>query len=438
MPLPHFALVLALSLIPISAAGQTLRDAVARAVSRFPDIEGAAAQRDVLAAQTGQARAELYPALRASVSEGKERSNNVSTRSLPGDPVLRRREAQLTLSQLLFDGGEALEQIKRTQALTEAAKSSLSEIAQDVALRASQAFLDVRQYRDQLENARRNIATHERTLADVRTLAEAGRGRGADVVQAQARLALAASSIEQISGQLSRAEATYIYLTGTPPGALAPPPSFATDLPRRLDDALDNALAQHPSIRVAQKQADAATHDRESARARLVSPRLSLELGVARNRGLDGIPGANDDRFAMLRLRYNLFRGFGDEYRVQEAQARIHQSIADIEQARLALQREIRESWDALASERSRLLRLEQYAQASAVVVENYRGQFQLGQRSLLDVLNAENERFNAQASLITARFQVASLELRLLAGLGTLLDVLDVRSIAHRAEVSR
>jgi len=96
---------------------------------------------------------------------------------------------------------------------------------------------------------------------------------------------------------------------------------------------------------------------------------------------------------------------------------------------RIDVERDVRQAWSGLASERQRLPQLAQYARASADVAEAYRLQFQLGQRSLLDVLNAENERYNAVSNYIAARAVVTSSELRLLSTQGRLVDALGLSS---------
>ena len=409
------------------SGAETLTQAVARAVARFPEIQGAQSRREATEAQVGQARAEFFPSVNASLGEGRERSNNASTRPLGDDPTLTRREADITVSQLLFDGGAAGGQIRRFGARATGAGFAVTNTAQNVALRAAQAFIEVYRLREQLRIAHENVATHERSLGDVTALADAGRGRRADVVQADARLALARSAVEQLSGQLRQAAAVYRYLTGQAPGALDAPEPLQSKLPAQLERALDQVLESHPAVLTAKQEFDAAQYDRDSARARRVAPRVTLDAGGSRNRDLDGVRGANDDLYVMLRLRYNLFRGFGDDERVRETQARIAEALAELERTRNEVERDIRQAWEALASDRARLPQLDRYARASADVAEAYRAQFQLGQRSLLDVLNAENERYNALNGFIAGRAAVTAGEIRLLASLGRLMEALGI-----------
>jgi adhesin transport system outer membrane protein len=410
-----------------AARAETLAQAVARAVAYFPDIQAALSRETAATAQTGQARAELYPSVNLALGEGRERSRNTSTRFQGEDPTLTRREADLSASQLLFDGGASTGQVRRFGARAQGARFTVNDTADNTGARAGQVFLDVRRLREQLNVARDNVSIHDRTLSDVTLLADSGRGRRADVTQADARRALAVSAFEQLAGQLEQSESAYRYFTGRFPADLDPPPDLATKLPPTINDAVREALAANPSIRSAEKEFEAAQFDMESVRARYAMPRITLEAGGSRNRDLDGIPGVNNDLSAMLRLRYNLFRGFGDVERVRESQARIDEALAGLNRARNEVERDVRQGWNALVSDRLRLPQLAEYARASADVAEAYRLQFQLGQRSLLDVLNAENERFNAVSGFIAGRAAVVAGEIRVLASIGRFLQTVGV-----------
>ena len=410
-----------------SLHAETLTQTVTSAMQHFPEIQSAQHRQAAVRAQAGQARAELLPNVNTSLGVGRERSRNISTRFAGEEVTLSRQEGEISVSQLLFDGGAASGQVRRFNALADSAGLTVFDTAETVALRASQAYADVGRLREQLGIARENMSVHEKTLADVKLIADHGRGRRADVVQAQARQALAVSSAEQIGGQLAQTEAVYKHLVGRPPGNLDPIPPFTGRLPARLDAAIKVALARHPAVLAAEKDLQAAQHDQDSARARLAAPRVTAEAGSTRNRDIDGIAGPNHDMFAMLRLRYNLFRGFGDSERVRETGARADQAVSEVSRTRNEVERDVRQAWETLASDRARLPQLESYARASLDVAEAYRMQFQLGQRSLLDVLNAENERFNATASAIAGRASVAFGELRLLAAMGMLLESLGV-----------
>lgn len=424
---PLFALLVCALLSYRTAVADTLAAALTRAVANFPEVRAARANQRAIEQSTAQARGAWYPVIDASLGQGRETSNNPSTRVLGSSQTLNRREAEVSLSQLLFDGGASSGQIRRFGARAESAAALLANAAESAGARVAQAYLDVIRLRTLINIATDNEKRHRETLAQVSQLADAGQGRRADAQQADARLALAQASLSQLRNQLAQAEAAFLHLTGQAPGMLAEVVGYAAALPASLPVALAQTLKTHPSVRSAQKELVAAQADRESARSRVAAPRLALEIGTSAHHDLDGVRGANSDSYAMLRLRYNLFRGGSDEARVREAAARVDEARANYDKARNDAERDLRQAWDGLAEDRIRLPQLQRYAAASAQVVGSYRLQFSIGQRTLLDVLNAENELFSARSSEYTAAYAVGIGELRLLAAMGRLLSTLGV-----------
>jgi adhesin transport system outer membrane protein len=169
-------------------------------------------------------------------------------------------------------------------------------------------------------------------------------------------------------GQLSQAEADYRYFTGRFPDQLDGPSEFSPMIASQLDETVDLALRKHPAVRAGEKELEAAQYDRESARARMAVPRVTIETGGSNNRDIDGVVGPEREYYAMLRLRYNLFRGFGDTERVRETHARVDEAFANLQRVRSDVERDVRQAWDALASDRVRLPQLAEYARASADV----------------------------------------------------------------------
>ena len=129
----------------------------------------------------------------------------------------------------------------------------------------------------------------------------------------------------------------------------------------------------------------------------------------------------------MLRLRFNLFRGGTDFARLREAEARIDEANANLARTRNDVERDLRRAWHGLAANRERIGELQRHAEVSAQVVEAYRAQFGIGQRTLLDVLNAESELYNARGSALDGLLGVTAGEMLVLASMGTLTRSLGV-----------
>ena len=393
----------------------------------FPEVRAAAANWRAIERTRTQARGGYLPSIDLNLGRGSETSDNASTRATGRELTLQRREAEITLSQLIFDGGVIGGQVRRSEARTRGAESQFAAAAESAASRAAQAHIEVKRLVGLLQLAQDNVKRHEETLRQVSLLADSGRGRRVDTQQAEARLAFAQASLKQQRGQLAQAESNFRHIVGDSPGDLADPEDYQARLPKGIDAALEKALASHPLIRAAEYELQASFSERDSARARLMAPRVALEAGGSRSQNLDGVRGLNGDQYAVLRLRAPLFRGGADEARVRETEERIDEAYFNVGKVRNDVERELRQAWDTLREDRSRLPQLQRYVSATSEVVAAYRAQFMIGQRTLLDVLNAENELFTAQSSLLSGLFAVNAGELRVLAAGATLLDSLSL-----------
>ena len=400
------------------ALSRTLGEAVNQAIAVHPDIRTATANWRAVSESVAQARAQFLPSLDATLGQGREKTDSPLTRSLGSPLTLTRREAQLNMSQLLFDGGASSSQLKREEARAASAYGQLASTAETVAFRTAQAFFEVLRLRSTIELAEQNLAAHQRTLEQIVLRSEAGVGRRSDDRQTEARVALARSSLVQLRCQLEQAEASYRNLTGQPPGRLVRSEISLAAIPASAQAAVDEALSNHPAVLAAKLDLEAAEADRELARSRY-APRVTFELGASQNHDLDGLRGLNADRSAMVMLRQNFFRGGADAAREREADARRDEAAGRLAKVQTDLERDVRQAWEGLASDRARLPDLQLYADTSAEVVEAYRGQFSIAQRSLLDVLNAENESYNARSGKITGEYTVATDLYRLLSSMG-------------------
>jgi adhesin transport system outer membrane protein len=327
---------------------------------------------------------------------------------------------------LVFDGGAVSSQVRLQESRSENAAYELANTVQTIALRAARAYLEVLRLRSVIEIAQVNVTVHQRTLEQVTMLSERGAGRRSDAQQAEARLALARSTLTALRGQLEQSESEYRRLMGFGPLQLEKPTVPLERLPRGEQTALEEALAGHPALKASQAELAVARADLQGSRTRYI-PQVNLELSASQNYDANGVQGTQSNSIVALRLRYNLFRGGADSARIREAEARVDKALANVANVRNDLEREVRVSWEALQADREQLTYLQVHAETSADVVEAYRNQFRLGLRTLLDVLNTENELFNARSALVNGVYAVEADSYRLFAGTGRLLEVLGV-----------
>jgi adhesin transport system outer membrane protein len=426
-------LLACLSVAAGPAAAGTLEETIQDALISNPEVGVVQADRHAVDQELRQARALYMPSLDFRAAAGPEYSNSAATRNrttrAPGSDAsttLLRLESQLTLTQMLFDGYATESEVERQLARTNSAAYRVNEAAEFIALDAAEAHLDVLRNLTLVDQARNNLGAHRRILRRVQEGESEGSGSIADVRQTEARIAAAENALATAIGNLRDARARYVRVVGSPPDDLESPvpPIFA--LPEGPETAAARATTNSPTVKIALADIDTAKADLRGSRSGYY-PRFDLELGASANDNLDGIRGSNVDAQALVVMRYNLFRGGGDIAREREAFSRVNESHHGLRRARNEAEEEARVSFNALMTARSRVDALLAQTRANSATRDAYAEQFDLGQRSLLDLLDAENETYLARADLVTAQFTEMFAVYRVLAVTGDLLPTLDI-----------
>lgn len=410
-----------------TAGAETLTEAVARAVATNPRVETLAKDRLAVDQELEQARAFWRPQVDVVGRIGREYTNSDSTREdgYNNGRTLTRKEIGVTLNQLIYDFGATQGEIDRNKARVKGAAYRVAETSEFVGLDAVEAFLEVLRHRSLVDIARQNIAAHQRILQDVQTRARGGGGTQADVSQVQARLELARTAEARAREELRSAEARFRQVTGNPPGTLTPPRSPTAALPT-FDSLIETAKMNNPTV-IALRQEIDATRGQLTTADSAYFPRFGIELGATRGDDIGGIPGRNDSASAMAVMRWNLYRGGADQAKIEEFRQRLLVAQSRVSEAERTAEREARISWAAKDGAAERAESLRGAVAANERVVAIYRDQFRLGQRTLLDLLDAENELFITRSSQVSADAASLFAAYRILATNGTLLKTLNV-----------
>lgn len=419
------------------ALADRLQDAVRDTLRKHPEVQAAAASVRVTAQGYEQASAGQLPTVDLRLGAGPEESENATTRFLgTGNRQLTRKEASLLLRQNLFDASQVRSQMDSQSALVDSSRARLGDAAESVSVRVVEAYLN--SFRDDklLALARDNVQVHEATLEKVRLRFSSGVGQRADLEQAEARLALARSNLVDAQGSERDSAVRFQRLVGRPPISLAAPELSARAIPGSLEEATRLARDSAYGIKAAQGDLNAARATVRAVRADL-APRLDAELSVNRNRDLSGVPGPSNDTAAMLVMRYNLFRGGADYARVREAAERETVALETLKNAQQSTDEEVARAWYAMVAGSDRLAYLEGHARATAQVLSAYQSQFELGRRTLLDVLNAANELYQARSAQVSGieAFQLS--QYRLLAAMDMLIGALGLNEELTKLDTS-
>lgn len=421
---------------PASAA--SLKEAVQTTIAKHPTL-----QRDLAlsrAAEKGvdQANSNFLPTIDLDSEAGYEWTNSPATRTRttkgPGDSssVSRfRQDNNLTFRQMAFDGFLASNTVASARATYEGSKDAVAFTGEILGVRVVQLYIDVLRNQEFVFYAESNVRELGGITDQIRRLAQAGRGTTADVNQAESRLALGRSALEQRKGELRAAVARYVEFIGEEPRDLVNPGVPIYKRPDSEDAAVAQAIANNPSIQVTSASYEAKKADAKAANAPFY-PRLDAELLGSTGSNLDGAKGRDSDFNARMRLRYNAFNGFGDVARRSRAKEEANAAQQDDSEQRRQTREDVRVAYRALITAEERIVPLRQHTESSEQVLKGYRSQFDLGRRSLLDLLDAQNELFQSQLSRTDGEYRIILAHYELIFTMGGLLETVGVPVAAN------
>ncbi|MBO6565853.1 MAG: TolC family outer membrane protein [Pseudomonadales bacterium] len=405
---------------------QTLEDTIRITLRTNPDVLASLYSVDAAEELKNQARGAYFPSIDLVLAGGYENSNNTTTRQLgEDDNDLTRSESSIRVTQLLFDGASTRNFVRQQSALVDAALARLVGTQENVGLRAIQVYLEVLRRNEIVRLAERNLAHHDETLEKITERFESGVGTKVDVVQTRGRRAQAKSNVLLSQREAKNGVAEYFRVVGEYPEALSLPAAVES-LPQTLEEALELAKVNNPGIEAVEAELAATEAARKGARGAFY-PRFDLELGATRNDDLDGSEGANDDETAVVRMTYNLYRGGSDRARLNEAEAREFAARESLRSTQRAVEEDVTLIWNELQDILVRLEYLDAHVKATEEVLEVYREQLTLGKRTLLDLLDVQNELLRAQIAKTTGDYVALLARYRVLAGTGQLLDTLEI-----------
>lgn len=404
-------------------AATNLKEAVRQAVTGNPEV---LAKYDAFLAAEQQAKGTRGGWLPRVDLSGRLSWETYDTDA--GNSDYTPREAALELTQLLFDGGSTRYRIEKFDHLQRAAWYDLLDAAETVALEAARAYLDVLRYRKLLDLAEENYQQHHKVYLQVKERVEAGIGRGVDLEQATGRLALAESNRITEAANLHDVSARYLRIVGEMPAEkLEDADLIDTDLPNDKTDALKRAFTRNPEFTSAMEQVLAARAEQKRTRS-LFRPRFDLHARTETGYDRSAVEGRSTDGLVELRMNYNLFNGWTDQATAKEFEYRLDEA----REKKNKVCRNIRQTLDIAFTDVIRLQQqldqLKLHMESIQRAREAYRKQFDIGQRTLLDLLDTENEYFQARRTYVSALVDREIAFARTQAAMGTLVDSLGVR----------
>jgi len=421
-----------LALLPSVANSQSLEQAVAHTLDGHPEIRAAFTRFKVNEEQIGQAKSGYLPTLDFTGGIGYEYTDSPSTRSDTSSDSdtesLIRREIGLSLRQNLFTGFGTSSEVDRTSYATSAEQWRLQSLAEDITLEVIRVYVDLIRTKELVSLSERNLQSHIDIHKQIKERTDSGFSSKADLSQIDGRLANAQSNLIAAKNNYLDSKTRFYTVVDQAPEDLVIPVPDASMLPKSEKEGLEIALQAHPAIAASSNDILSAAAQYESSKS-IYYPEVNIEIDTNFNNNIDGTEGDNNDLTAMLRFRYNLFSGGKDSAFTRETAYRFNEAKA----LNMTAHREVKEgfilSWNAFELLNEQKKYIQMHVVASKDTQADYKEQFKIGQRSLLDLLDTENELFQARRDFLEAEFSEITAQYRILHSMGTLLDALRVTS---------
>jgi len=421
-----------------SSHAATLGGAVTQTLDTNPYVLQAVNERRARDFEVDQAKAGYKPKIDLNAGIGYEWSDNPSTRAAGlTSEELTRSELELTLRQMIFDGHLTKYEVERQMARVKSAAYEIGGVAQNTALRAIEVYLELLKQRKDLELARDNLAAHERIFDQIKLRSESGVGRKADLAQIEGRVALAESNVVAAQNNVNEADANYRRVIGSAPGELERPNSSEDSLPQTVEEAVAQGLQSHPTLRSAKADVEATQAQHRVSRYNH-KPRFDFEVGRTWNNDLDGVDGRNEDFTAMIRMRWNLYNGGKDDARIKQTAHLINESMDVRDNTAREVEESIRLSWTSYQASKQQTAFLKRHMDSSKNTREAYAKQFNIGKRTLLDLLDTENEVFESSRAHNGSDYTYLYAQYRILTGMGKLLEAIEMTLPTEATVVSK
>lgn len=417
----RWTLFLACCLTPLAVSAESLKPLLSELVKTHPRIQAEAEKLDAAKASKDEAFAGYLPKLDATASKGAENTDRTALFPPAGEYNLNPTNANLTLTQNLFDGFRTTGGMEVAGAALSEAQANYEGATQQVLFEGISSYLNVLKQTKLLELAEGNMKNLQQQLNMEDEKVERGSGIAVDVLQAKSRLQISKERHTAFFGNLQDARSNFTQLFGKPaPLELESPAVPETTIPESLEKALKIATVNSPALKAIEQSAEAAEHQKTVAGAGYYP---SIDIVAASNYKDDasGIVGKEQSNSVVLRGTWQIFSGFADNARKAQAAHRYQAARNTAEDARRRLDEQVSIAWTNLETSKKRTELLENAVNIAGEVYDARTRLRDAGKDTALNVLDAQNELFRAQIDATAARYDYYTALYRLLMTIGAL-----------------
>ncbi len=377
----------------------TLIDSLVTTYENNPTIK---AQRKQLASvdeQMPQALSGFLPTATFDYSRGRQRTeyNNGAPESLDT------KNSQLTVTEPLFRGFRTWNSVTRAENLIESARADLKDTEQRILLDGVTAYMNVVRDRAVLELSKNNEDVLKQQLQGSNDRFEVGEITRTDVAQSESRLSRATADRIQAEGTLTASVSNYKRIVGVAPGELQPP-AAVPELPATLEAAIEEGLKNNPVVISIGKRSEAAEDDTNIQIGTLL-PEVNLQGTISEQEGT-GLLGDNtfEENAVTVNARIPLYQSGAEYSRVREAKQIESQRRYQFRDQQDRVSDAVTKAWEDVRTSESTIKAQQDAIRAAAIALDGVRQEQLYGARTILDVLDAEQEQFVAKVNLVRAQ----------------------------------
>ncbi len=416
---PRYVLLVAALLTPTSQAlAETLQQSMASAYHKNPRLDAERARLRATDEEVPRAKSGFRPQINGSADAGRQRIETDPKTSSNGE--LNPWGYSINMSQSVFSGFRTVHAVGEAEAAVRAGREQLRTVEQQVLLEAVTAYCDVVRDAALVRLREANVEVLSRELVGVQARRSVREVTRTDVAQTQARRARAVSALDAARASFKSSRAAFEKVVGRPAGGLSPPSPPSRFLPRALEEALTISERESPVVVAALYREQGARHNVDRIRGELL-PEVRVEARL--DHRMEPSRGITEQDVASVTGRINipLYEGGETHARVRQSKHTHVSRLQEIEQARNEVQAGVTQAWSRYGASRSQLRSDQAQVEAARVALEGVREEEKAGQRTQLDVLNAEQEALEAEIQLVGTRRDLIVAAYTLLSQMGRL-----------------
>lgn len=396
---------------------ETIQDAVKYLLKANPEVRAQAYSRMAKDLEVRQAKAGYLPTIDLYAGTGYDRHYR------PVDDTTYPDFATISIRQNVFRFFGTQSEVERQEARVKSSAYLLNETAENLALQATKVYLQVLKSQELYDLAKENLLIHRRILDQVTLRSESGVDRKSDTDQVTGRVALAKSNLAAAQSNLIDTRTDYQAIIGYMPGDLVIPEPVSSAIPANLEEAEKLALKNNPTVKSSKADLEARNKQKETAKSQLY-PSFDVAFDYNWKYDVDN-PGKEEFYTAMALVSFNIFNGGWNKARIGQTTYEIHEAEEISRNSMKQTVQSLRLAWESSKTAAERVVYLGEYVKAAGLTADAFTAQWNIGRRTMFDLLDTQQEYINSQVMLLNAKYDKMYSEYRVLNSMGKLIPSL-------------